>query len=251
MVYTTPFYTFSVYTASDVGLVRTNNEDAWGELPHRGLFVLADGMGGHAAGEVASDLAISQLLALVEKRRELETLDLDATMRFLASAIEEVNAHVFQMGQSTEELRGMGTTLCCICLHREGLIYAHVGDSRIYRLRGGHLSQLTCDHVVWVENGGESRRKGVLTRAIGSDHRVDPVVHCGSLCQEDLLLLCSDGLSDLLSFEKIEQILCVMPHDKAVTALISAAKERGGYDNITVALIHILEKHESKNLSRS
>lgn len=252
MLYTSRFYTFFVYKGSDIGLVRSNNEDAWGQLPNRGIFVLADGMGGHAAGEVASNQAISQLLALVEKETALPQMSLDATMQFFAAAIEKVNRYVCEMGKNTVGLRGMGTTLCCVYLHRDGLIYAHVGDSRIYRLRAGSLSQLTRDHVIWVESSGEVRKKSLLTKAIGSDHAIEPMVHCGSLLEGDVVLLCSDGLSDLLTFERIEYILQTIPHEEAVDALITAAKESGGYDNITVALIHIIEvQNESKNLPRS
>jgi PPM family protein phosphatase len=248
---------------TDVGLVRDNNEDDWGAVPEAGFFVLADGMGGHSAGEVAAHEAVSNLCSLVSECVNLDSPDygLDEARALILKAIKEINVHVYKLGRKDEDLKGMGTTLCCLHFHPKGLIYAHVGDSRIYRLRGRKLYQMTKDHSLLRElvdlgqlsegQAGGFQYKNIITKAIGTESHVEPTVRFADVLGRDIYLMCSDGLSDLLSQIEIEAI---MNEEKSLKdmakRLVKCAKEKGGYDNITVVLTKVQEIHEPADLSR-
>lgn len=254
-------YKFKVYGLTDAGLVRTNNEDAWAQIPEQQLFILADGMGGHQAGEIAARETVLNLSRIL--KQELESKP-DRSMaeceELLKIAIQQVNAIIYQLGNSTDQYRGMGTTLCCIFLHPEGCIYAHVGDSRIYRLRRKKLLQLTQDHSLMrelIEMGqlSEDRAesfayKNVLTRAIGTEAKINPTIHTDKVVIGDIFLMCSDGLTDLLSQEEIQETLLSTKVEEIPHVLINKAKERGGYDNITAVVVKIQGKYDTKDLSR-
>jgi len=240
---------------SDIGLVRHNNEDSWAELPQCNFFVLADGMGGHKAGEVASKEAVNGLCKIILNvtGSDKEELSFDEMHGVLQFAIEYVNDLIYAMGSTKQDLHGMGTTLCCLYFHPEGLIYAHVGDSRIYRLRNGILEQLTKDDSLLreiLESEGHNSDlksqhhdhlyKNIITKAIGTESVVEPAVHLADLLNSDIYLMCSDGLSDMLSLQEIELILLRYPDlQKCTEHLIAAAIERGGLDNITVVLTKV------------
>jgi protein phosphatase len=249
---------------TDVGLVRQKNEDAWGLLPESHTYLLADGMGGHRAGDVAAREAVERLTAILQEqftnRPSSKDSPFDVGHR-LRLAIEETNRHVYRLSKTEDAWRGMGTTLCCLHVHDEGLVYAHVGDSRIYRLRGGELDQLTEDHSLLRElvRSGQIREqhsadfvyKNIITKALGTEPIVEPSVGVGELVSDDIYLLCSDGLSDLLSKDKIEDILAsTLPLDIKAVALVDAAKGQGGYDNVTVVLIQVFARNEANYLSR-
>lgn len=242
-------YRFSAFGISDIGL-RNNNEDAWELLTDLGFFILADGMGGHKAGEVAAQKAIECLSDLVRKviGRNKANLSLVEAAAFVRRAIEQVNSAVYKLGRANVTLRGMGTTLCCLYLHEEGVVYGHVGDSRIYCLRQGTLKRLTQDHsllrdLVDLGQLSEEEAKGflyknIITRAIGTDPEVEPSVHTMDIQGDDYFLLCSDGLSDVLSDSLIELIMRACPDpQKCAEQLVEEAKNRGAQDNITVILI--------------
>lgn len=236
---------------SDIGLKRANNEDVWLALPEKGFFALADGMGGPQAGEVAAEEAIRHLSASVQRMERKSCLEQIIDLR---DAIESANRWVYQLGQTSEELNGMGTTLCCLLWSEEAVIYAHVGDSRIYRLREKKLELLTRDHSLfskWLRTGkwgkGEApppRYKNVITRAIGTGEVANPELAVAAHQAGDLYLLCSDGLSDVLPLEEIEKILT--SHESLATAsekLIERAKIKGSSDNMTLLMVQsILEK---------
>lgn len=242
-------YKVTVYGASDIGLVRSNNEDSWKNLPDRQFFVIADGMGGHQAGEIASQKTVQSLCHLFEKNLDSFYQDVSSAKVMLSKIIYEVNAFVYNLGRNSPELRGMGTTLCCCFLHPQGLIYAHVGDSRIYRFRNHHLEQLTKDHSLIREliDLGELTEdqakkfscKNVITKAIGTQASVEACVNYIPILEGDLFLLCTDGLTDLLSQAEIEKLIEETSEAKIGERLISRAKERGGYDNITVVMVKI------------
>lgn len=248
-------YKVTVYGASDVGLVRQNNEDTWMQLKDDQFYVLADGMGGHQAGEIASREAVDYLCAAVHQRYHPSKQDIGKVKELLYEIIQEVNSYVYRLGRENEGLRGMGTTLCCLLLHPEGLIYAHVGDSRIYRFRAHKLEQLTFDHSLLQElidlgqldeqQAKDFLYKNIITKAIGTEPYVDPTVKHTPLQPGDLLFMCSDGLSDLVSFEDIQRIMDKMPEAEIAKELIIQAKQNGGYDNITVVLVKVREKHEA------
>ena len=237
---------------SDIGLCRPNNEDVWVAMPDIGFFALADGMGGHLAGEVAAKEAIDHLSNSVKTIPEGDPLE---RMLELKKAIEKANSWVYQLGKEEDALNGMGTTLCCLMWLENVIIYAHVGDSRIYRLRNQKLELLTQDHSLfarWLKLSKNSktpfRYKNVITRAIGTAPRANPEVAISRCLSGDLYFLCSDGLSDVLSLEEIEKILNLSPNlEKASKRLIDRAKIKGSSDNITILMV---EEHGKENLFR-
>lgn len=245
-------YKIQVFGLTDVGHVRENNEDLWGEVPECHFYVLADGMGGHRAGEVAAEEAVNAICNEIRTMfpPEGNSLTFDEAHGAIHLAFENTNAVVHAKGKSSPELKGMGTTLCSLLFHEHGLIYAHVGDSRIYRVRAGMLDQLTRDHSLlreMIERGqskahGEDgkRIKNIITKAIGTEPNVDPAVHMSEVQEGDLFLMCTDGLSDMLNDSEIEAI---MGRDEPIKLLahrlIDAAKARGGHDNITAVIVHV------------
>jgi PPM family protein phosphatase len=248
-------YELFVYCLSDIGLVRLNNEDAYKLMPEYRFFILADGMGGHQAGEVASKEAVEQLCLLFQRHIYPDSISCAQAKEELTKLIQEVNRHVYRMGSQFLELRGMGTTLCCTFFHPTGLICGHVGDSRIYLFRNHQLSQLTRDHSLLQElidlgqlnkqQAGEFLYKNIITKAIGTEIEVDPTVKQFDLEPEDMILLCTDGLTDMLKDEEIADILDHTPEEDIVKQLVGQAKQKGGYDNITVILVKVREKHET------
>lgn len=240
---------------SDVGLVRQNNEDVWAELPDLGFYILADGMGGHQAGEIASREAVEFLSKLLQKGFRGKKKDLTLAMEHIRQAIIEVNAHVYGLSRQQPELKGMGTTLCLLYVHDDGVIIAHIGDSRIYRFREGKLQQLTKDHsllreLVDLGQIEESQMrdfhyKNIITRAIGTEPMVQPAIEKTELKALDTYILCSDGLSDLLSLEEIEKAMVDSKtlSDAAIT-LVSLSKMKGGHDNVTLLLVELLPNED-------
>jgi PPM family protein phosphatase len=237
---------------SDVGLVRTNNEDAWGELPQEHFYVLADGMGGHNAGEIASQETVKILCEWrkqinaysTEKMNDQEIADL------LEAALCMLNRNIYQMGCREKRLKGMGTTLCSLFFHDNHLIYAHIGDSRIYRFRDKKLEQMTQDHSLLnelIKRGKLDKTqsewfvyKNVITRAIGVDIQVEPELNITEVYPGDQYLMCSDGLSDYVSYQDIELIFNKNHSiEETCIQLVDKAKKAGGYDNITILLTNI------------
>lgn len=249
--------------ATHPGLRRDSNEDAYAARPDLGLFVVADGMGGHAAGEVASKAAADTIEAFAVDTR---ARDLNATWPFplepslsvdgnrLKAAFRLANRNIAERMADAQELRGMATTASAVLLSEDesgGIVAAvgHVGDSRVYLCRAGSLRQLTDDHS-WVGDqiragamtDDDARRhpwRNVVTRAIsgGADPEVDVVEL--PLEPGDRLLLCSDGLSGVVVDDTIARLACGGGLDAACEALIAAANEAGGPDNITAVLIEI------------
>ena len=236
---------------SDVGCVRTNNEDAARFVrptdpavrQQKGyLAVLADGMGGHAAGEVASQMAVELVAETYYERTE-------GCEESLYLSLSRANRAVWQAAGRNARQRGMGTTCTAVAILDATLYVAHVGDSRLYLLKKGQLFQLTTDHThvqTLVEQGvitpGEAishPERNVLTRALGTHNQVeiDSFEPPHLLESEDRLLLCSDGLYDYLNAEEIAEYMNRSPISEAVRAMVELAKQRGGHDNITVLLM--------------
>lgn len=231
-----------VSALSDVGMVRKNNEDSFSIcLPH--LFVVADGMGGHEAGEVASQLAITAI-----KEHVLKYISEQNGEILLRDAICAANRVVYEAAIATPDYSGMGTTVSAVLL-KDGLVHwAHVGDSRIYLMREGNHQMLTDDHsVVWqlLKQGGitpeEAKthpQRNMLTRAIGTDRDVEIDVGKIPLMAGDRIILCTDGLTNLVSSEELAKINARLADtDETAKYLVKLAKERGGFDNITVIVI--------------
>jgi protein phosphatase len=244
---------------SDIGLVRHNNEDVWSQLAEEQFFVLADGMGGHQAGEIAAKEAVEHVCTTFRGKFATSDKSLQTARQLIKEAIQETNQIIFQMSFFQPEWRGMGTTLCCVLLHPDGLIWGHVGDSRIYRFRNNQLKQLTHDHSLVRElidlgqleeqQAGKFIYKNIITRAIGTEPEVEPSVRTDTLLVDDIILMCSDGLTDMLKHEEIEFILQRTSESDMAKALIIAAKRKGGHDNITVVIVKVQEKYEAFDLS--
>lgn len=256
-------YTILACGLSDTGSVRQNNEDVWAEIPDYGFYILADGMGGHQAGEVAAKEAVNVLCRIIKKKigPSMEAESLDSVKDTLRRAIEHVNLVVYKMGRAQPELRGMGTTLCCLLFHSQAAILAHVGDSRIYLLRNNALTQITKDHSLvcdllaqgQIDNrqANDFLYKNIITKAIGTEPRVTPSLCSQEVQLEDIYLMCSDGLSDLLTTEEIQNILVVSPSlSVAAEILIATANNKGGFDNITVVIAKVEGINEQEDLSR-
>jgi PPM family protein phosphatase len=229
-------YVIESFGISDLGLARETNEDVFHEIPLHRFFVLADGMGGHNAGEIAAKEAVHHLSTSIcqifssEEKGYLPDL--------LYKAILGANCWVHQLSEQKAELQGMGTTLCCFLLHEHNLVYAHIGDSRIYRFRNT-LDQITEDHRA---SPATSAKKNLITKAIGTSPHVEPTIRTIPVSANDIYFLCSDGLTDYVSNEKISSILqnhiCI---ESASHELVEAAKQKGGGDNITILMVKVLD----------
>jgi len=226
---------------SDVGRRRERNEDAWFVGDH--VFAVADGLGGHKAGEVASTVAVEPLAALDGHGSRRAAAG-------VADAVRQGNRAVFEQSQEDEDLTGMSTTMTAVAVH-EGIAHiAHVGDSRCYLLRDGEISQLSRDHTLVARMVAEGKlspeqaeahpQRSILTRALGADPDVDVEETNVALAAADRLLLCSDGLSGVLAPSEIRTIATQGTDlDRICARLIEEANERGGPDNITVVLVDV------------
>lgn len=232
--------------ATDVGRVRPNNEDAVLVDAQLGLAVLADGMGGYNAGEVASRLCCEVVHATL--RQHPQTVGTDPGQA-LAQAIERANAAVYLDALSHPAHRGMATTVVAALVRGDRLVVGHVGDSRLYRLRQGQFAPLTRDHtlvqehidagLIRAQDARATDYRNLVTRGIGIAPRVDADIALHTVAAGDTYLLCSDGLTDMLTEPEIAHLLCRCGRGAdAATALIAAGNAAGGRDNLTVALIH-------------
>ena len=239
---------------SDLGMRRTSNQDAykvalasdeemWRRRGH--LFVVCDGMGAHAAGELASKIAVDTVSFLYRKYRD------EPAPEALRRAVIETNAEVHRRGQANPDFHNMGTTCSALALLPQGALVAHVGDSRVYRLRRGVLEQLTFDHsLVWemraaghVAEGSEAASrlpKNVITRSLGPNASVEVDIE-GPFPIEpgDTFLLCSDGLTGQVTDEELGPILATLSPDEATRFLVDLANLRGGPDNVTVVIVQV------------
>jgi protein phosphatase len=242
-------FSIESFGKTDVGLIRNNNEDVFRELPKEKFFVLADGMGGHNAGEVAASRAVEYMCSGIQNffLNKKDSLELEDIETQIESVIENTNLWVHHLGASNPTLYGMGTTLCSILFFKEFIIYSHVGDSRIYRFRKNSLSLLTNDHTVLAKNqatpenrNGVSLQRKVLAKAIGTSIFVSPEIKSEKVEVGDIYLLSSDGLHDLVSDTTIESLLKNAEDlNQVASHLIETAKESGGHDNITLLLVKI------------
>ena len=240
------------FCATDTGRARSNNEDAVALEEGAALAVLADGMGGYNAGEVASGMATAFIRT--ELGRWLHEAAGNATdadvRRALDICVDNANRAIFNAANSNPQYAGMGTTLVVAVFREHRLLMGHVGDSRVYRLRAGKLTQITRDHsllqeqmdagLITAEQAAFSANKNLVTRAVGVEDTVLLETHQHDVLPGDTYVLCSDGLTDMLDDETIAQLLqrCeLLP--EAATALIDAANDAGGKDNISVVLARV------------
>jgi protein phosphatase len=246
-----------IATRSDPGRVRPHNEDSVFSDSVLGFAVLADGMGGYNAGEVASGMATAPLgaeLARAFAERGSDQREADGqswASVALAREIERANAAIHRAAESQPQYSGMGTTLVAALFHDDRVTVAHVGDSRLYRLRGDELAQLTRDHSLLQEqvDGGiitaaqarQATNKNLVTRALGIDPSVDIEINDHDARPGDIFLLCSDGLTDMVEDDAIAKTLssyAAQPGEGAVR-LVDIANERGGRDNVSVIVVRV------------
>jgi len=244
--------TFEFFSATDTGRARNNNEDSVAVDEPSALVVLADGMGGYNAGEVASSMATAfiktELGRWLSEASEAAT-DADVR-RAMDICVDNANRAIFNAANSNPQYAGMGTTLV-VGVFRDGrLLMGHVGDSRAYRLRAGRLNQITHDHsllqeqidsgLITAEQAAFSANKNLVTRAVGVEDTVLLETHLHDVLPGDTYLLCSDGLSDMIDDESIAQLLQGGESlSEAASALIDAANDAGGKDNISVVLARV------------
>jgi protein phosphatase len=238
-------------------MVRSHNEDSVTYDAELGLVVLADGMGGYNAGEVASGIAVSVLASEVRHRLEearpgeLNDAGEELGVLLLIDNVKKANLSIFHAAQSQPQYAGMGTTIVTALFYDDRVAVAHVGDSRMYRLRGEDFEAITRDHSLLQEqiDGGMiskadarlSKNKNLVTRAVGIDADVQPELHVHEVMVGDIYLLCSDGLNDMVEDEDIGATLQMMQNNLplAATQLIQLANDNGGRDNVSVILVKV------------
>ena len=232
---------------TDVGIIRSGNEDNYIIVPDRGIFVVADGMGGHAAGEVASEMAVRYVARELGSPRGLSDEEVAERMR---AAIRAANGAIFQRTLTEHDKRGMGTTVTALVVHDARFLIGQVGDSRAYLLRDSKLVQLTKDHsyvqeqvdagYLTPEQARSHPYSNVITRCVGANSDVLPDVYVGALKPVDLFLLASDGLTGMVEDTDLAQMLgSGLPPQEQVDALIAEANRHGGLDNITAIIVRI------------
>lgn len=249
---------------SDVGLQREHNEDSYCILSEHRLFVVADGMGGHRAGDIASRMATTEMTAFFDATQANGagvqwSADQDprasADQSRLVSAVKLANQRIFQMSIQNRSVQGMGTTVVGALFNREDskINIAHVGDSRAYRVRSGAMTQLTRDHsllndyLLVMPNMSDAQRErlpsNVITRALGMQQAVAVDVSVEDVLPGDLFVLCSDGLNGMVGDDRILEIVLDAPSDveNVAKTLVSEANRNGGEDNITVVVVRITE----------
>jgi serine/threonine protein phosphatase PrpC len=251
---------------TDIGRLRDHNEDAIGCNEKIGLAVLADGMGGHRGGEMASAITVSTILETIdEKIKDLNTGDYDEETGYsvesllVQEAITLANKNVHDSSTAHAQYRGMGTTVVVALFYDNRFTVAHVGDSRLYRLRDLELEPVTSDHSLMQElidrgfytpeQARNSLNKNLVTRAIGIDATVQIDIQEDIALPNDIYLLCSDGVNDMLEDHVIKQAILENEDDleKACTEIIRLANERGGKDNISALLIKPIKPFAAKN----
>jgi len=254
--------TLEIASCTDPGMVRSHNEDSIAADAAHGLVVLADGMGGYNAGEVASGMATSVLITEVRHlldRTPPYSVDpltnAPVAPRIIQEQVLKANTSIFNAAQSQPQYAGMGTTLVVCLFYDNKVLVAHLGDSRLYRLRGGEFSQVTRDHsllqeqldagLISAEQAKHAQHKNLVTRALGIDPQVEPEVREYPVSPGDLFLLCSDGLCDMVSDEDIGDALRAFGNNLNLAAqqLVQMANDNGGRDNVSVILVRVLREY--------
>lgn len=250
-----------IVVRTDPGMVRGHNEDAVFANPNQGLAILADGMGGYNAGEVASGMATTLLSTEFEAAFSAKAPhEADAgtgkpyAHRCIVDKVTATNSAIFHAAESQPQYAGMGTTLVMALFYDNRVTVAHIGDSRLYRLRGAEFGSITRDHsllqeqidsgMISVEEARHSQNKNLVTRALGVDPEVETELHDYEVLPGDIYLLCSDGLNDMVEDEEIQLTLQMLGAnlELAATQLIQMANDNGGRDNVSVIVIKVLRE---------
>ncbi|MEK6663895.1 MAG: Stp1/IreP family PP2C-type Ser/Thr phosphatase [Pseudomonadota bacterium] len=236
---------------TDTGQARSQNEDFVAVDAVHGLAILADGMGGYNAGEIASGMTVTLLMQGLKARLPELAPEPNALEMLVRELVATVNAAVYDTARTRPQCAGMGTTLVLAVFHDNRLLAAHIGDSRLYRLRSGQLTQLTRDHslvqeqidsgMLSQEEANWSSNKNLVTRALGVDPEVPLDVNVYDAVPNDMYLLCSDGLTDMVTLSDIQAAMELMGGNLPLAAheMVKLANEQGGRDNISVALVKV------------
>lgn len=238
---------------TDRGLRRQNNEDACFILPSDRVYVVADGVGGGNAGEIASRTAVSQIAGYIDRNPLEPTDDKYKIANYFQTCLDQVNRHIFDMANKHDANHGMATTIVVVYTDRGKAYISNVGDSRAYLFRDGQLTQLTEDHtyvntlvkagILTPEEAEHDERKNVITRALGAEPAVEPDFFQVDILEDDVILMCTDGLYDELSEEEIIDVLEEHMTMSATSAeLVLRANLNGGHDNITVVSLRVMEE---------
>lgn len=237
------------YAKSDKGKIRESNQDYYyisNSIDDIQLYLLADGMGGYNGGEIASKMAIETAKSYIESNFNQIEKDRESIIQLLGSSMEYANMIVYEKSKENDELKGMGTTLEVCLIYNNRAFIGHIGDSRIYRIRKEFMRKLTQDHSyvqklvkegsITQEQAAHHPQKNMLMKALGCNAFVEPDVMVKGFLKDDILIMCSDGLTNLVSQEQIFKS-AKNNIEQAPKELINIANENGGYDNITVIVI--------------
>lgn len=240
---------FAVSARTAIGLARSGNEDS--AITGSSLLAVADGMGGHAGGEVASQIAITTLASMVPVLTTPD-IDTDSIEDLLLNSLHTIDGEIARVSSDEIELRGMGTTLTALLIRDGRVALLHVGDSRCYRLRGNTFEQLTHDHTVLQElldsgtismsEAHDHPQRSMLTQVLMGEGSVAPVLMVYEVNPKDRFLLCSDGLSGVLTEKEIKSLLKKSNRDEAVEALVEATYVNGAPDNVTVVVADVVQE---------
>lgn len=242
---------FNSFAQTDLGLVRLGNEDS--ALTCSNLIAVADGMGGHAGGEVASAIAISAIEKLLPVINNA-AVDINSREDLFLNITYEIDLQILAKSKEVPELSGMGTTLTALSIFDNNVELLHIGDSRCYRYRDNKLEQLSYDHTVMQELLDQGRltpeeiinhpQRSLLTQALMGDSGITPILISYEIKSGDQFLICSDGLTNVLSEYEISKIITANSNEKLVSSLINEVKEKGAPDNITVIWAQISDKKD-------
>ena len=248
---------FNSFAQTDLGLVREGNEDS--AIYCANLIAVADGMGGHAGGEVASAIAINALAQLLPVISDLE-IDTDSREDLFLNITYEIDSQILEKSKQLPELAGMGTTLTALNISGDNVELLHIGDSRCYRYRDNKLEQLSYDHTVMQELLDQGRltpeevfdhpQRSLLTQALMGDSGLDPILVSYEIKADDKFLLCSDGLTNLLSDYEITKIIESKTDNDLIASLISEVKAKGAPDNITIIWAQVTDKKVSSEIKK-
>jgi len=251
-----------VASCTDPGMVRAHNEDSIASDPANGLMVLADGMGGYNAGEVASGMATTVITTEIQQLlTKVQPFEIDAETkqavagRMIREQVLKANTSIYQAAQSQPQYAGMGTTLVVCLFYDNRMTVGHLGDSRLYMLREGKFSQVTRDHsllqeqidsgIITAEQAKHAQHKNLVTRALGIDPAVEPEIKEYATKPGDVYLLCSDGLCDMVDDEDMGMTLQALGGNLKLAAqqLVQMANDNGGKDNVSVILVRVLREY--------
>ena len=248
---------FNSFAQTDLGLVREGNEDS--AIYCANLIAVADGMGGHAGGEVASAIAINALAQLLPVISDPE-IDTDSREDLFLNITYEIDSQILEKSKQLPELAGMGTTLTALNISGDNVELLHIGDSRCYRYRDNKLEQLSYDHTVMQELLDQGRltpeevfdhpQRSLLTQALMGDSGLDPILVSYEIKADDKFLLCSDGLTNLLSDYEITKIIESKTDNDLIASLISEVKAKGAPDNITIIWAQVTDKKISSEIKK-